>query len=83
MSNTVRPWLWPDHTIGKRESRELREEHNRAVNDHADAVRVLRDLVDVTRQAAERTTLTGSDLERLAKRIKAAEQQIIKAEGEA
>jgi hypothetical protein len=21
-------WLWPDHPIGKRESRELREEHN-------------------------------------------------------
>ncbi len=80
MNTPVKPWLWPDRTIGKRESRELREEHNRAVNDHADALRVLRDLVDVTRQAAERTTLTGSDLERLAKRIKAAEQQIAKGE---
>lgn len=29
---TTQSWLWPDRTIGKRESRELREEHNRAVN---------------------------------------------------
>jgi hypothetical protein len=32
----ARPWLWPDHNIGKKESRRLREEHNRAVNSHAD-----------------------------------------------
>jgi predicted ABC-class ATPase len=25
-------WLWPDRTIGKRESRLLREEHNAAMN---------------------------------------------------
>ncbi len=25
-------WLWPDHNIGKRESRQLREEHNALVN---------------------------------------------------
>jgi hypothetical protein len=28
-------WLWPDHVIGKRESRQLRDEHNALVNDHA------------------------------------------------
>ena len=27
-------WLWPDRTIGKRESRELRNEHNALVNSH-------------------------------------------------
>jgi hypothetical protein len=27
-----RSWLWPDHVIGKRESRKLREEHNQLVN---------------------------------------------------
>lgn len=27
-----RTWLWPDHAIGKGESRQLREEHNHAVN---------------------------------------------------
>jgi hypothetical protein len=26
-------WHWPDHTISKTESRQLREEHNRAVNE--------------------------------------------------
>ena len=29
-------WLWPDHTIRARESRQLREEHNELVNSHAD-----------------------------------------------
>jgi hypothetical protein len=32
MMNT---WLWPDRTIGKAESRELREEHNAVVNQSA------------------------------------------------
>ena len=39
MSNdaTLKPphcWLWPDHTIGERESRTLREEHNALANDY-------------------------------------------------
>lgn len=28
----MKSWLWPDRTIGKRESRLLREEHNKLVN---------------------------------------------------
>lgn len=28
-------FLWPDHVIGKRESRTIREEHNALVNAHA------------------------------------------------
>ena len=32
---TTQSWLWPDRTIGKRESRQLREEHNELVNEHA------------------------------------------------
>ena len=31
-----RCWLWPDHAIGKQESRQLREEHNAVVNSHAE-----------------------------------------------
>lgn len=27
-------WHWPDHVIGKRESRRLREEHNALANSH-------------------------------------------------
>ena len=27
-------WLWPDHVIGKRESRQLRDDHNATVNSH-------------------------------------------------
>ena len=30
--HTAKSWLWPDHVIGKRESRALREEHNALVN---------------------------------------------------
>lgn len=35
-------WLWPDRTIGKRESRQLREEHNKVVNAHANLLEVLK-----------------------------------------
>jgi len=31
-------WLWPDHAIGIKESRQLREEHNALVNSHAELV---------------------------------------------
>ena len=27
-------WLWPDHNIGKRESRRLRDDHNALYNSH-------------------------------------------------
>lgn len=35
-ADTFPSWQWPDHNIGKRESRRLREEHNRATNAHAE-----------------------------------------------
>jgi len=38
----TRSWLWPDRTIGKRESRELREEHNRVINLNAGLLDTLR-----------------------------------------
>lgn len=28
----IRPWLWPSHIAGKRETGKLREEHNYAIN---------------------------------------------------
>lgn len=31
-------WLWPDHAIGKKESRKLREEHNAVLNAYNDSV---------------------------------------------
>lgn len=34
--------LWPDHNIGKRESRKLREEHNRVVNSHWELLNALK-----------------------------------------
>jgi hypothetical protein len=52
-------WLWPDHVIGKREARRLREEHNAAVN-ALDQERRLREqaeglLVGAVSLGAERT----------------------------
>ena len=32
-ASEVKSWLWPDRTIGKMESRILRDEHNAAVNE--------------------------------------------------
>ena len=38
-------WLWPDHEMGKRESRRLRDEHNACINALADANAVNADLL--------------------------------------
>jgi hypothetical protein len=43
---TGRAWLWPDHVIGKREARRLREEHNAAVNERADLLAALQSVLD-------------------------------------
>lgn len=40
-SHTPHAWLWPDRTIGKRESRILREEHNEAINQRAELLEAL------------------------------------------
>ena len=42
---TTQSWLWPDRTIGKRESRRLREEHNALVNEHTAMLDALRELL--------------------------------------
>ena len=44
---TTQSWLWPDRTIGKRESRRLREEHNALVNEHTAMLDALRELVEL------------------------------------
>jgi hypothetical protein len=36
MNTPPKCWHWPDHVAGKRETRRLREEHNAAVNSHAE-----------------------------------------------
>ena len=40
------PWLWPDHVIGKRESRRLREEHNALANEQAELLKALGEIAD-------------------------------------
>lgn len=38
-------WHWPDHVIGKRESRRLREEHNALANSHAELLAALQSIL--------------------------------------
>ena len=45
--STPASWLWPDHTLGKRESRRLSEEHNTAVNLQAEMAEALREVVQL------------------------------------
>lgn len=45
-NNALQSWLWPDHAIGKRESRRLRDEHNRTVNLCAELVTALQIIAD-------------------------------------
>lgn len=53
-------WLWPDHRIGKRESRRLREEHNGSVN----AVEIMRKvLTEIVEHPAN--TEAGHERQRL------------------
>jgi len=37
-------WHWPDHVIGKRESRRLREEHNARMNERHEAKEALSEI---------------------------------------
>lgn len=46
-------WLWPDRPIGKRESRELREQFNALVNSHAALLDVVRKMPPVLRGVPE------------------------------
>ena len=38
---------WPDHNIGKRESRRIREEHNALFNSHAELLDSLSEMVEM------------------------------------
>lgn len=45
MAETHTTWLWPDRNIGKRESRQLREEYNSVYNQRAELLEALRECV--------------------------------------
>lgn len=44
-TNSMTSWLWPDRVICKRESRELRDEHNNLVNIKNKLVEALQSLL--------------------------------------
>ena len=76
----TRSWLWPDHAIGKRESRRLREEHNKLSNSHAELLEALSALL---RQRRSRTPLieTCDMTDAKIQAYERAEAAIAKAEG--
>jgi len=45
MKIEFKSWHWPDHNIGKRESRRLRDEHNALYNSHAELIAELKDCI--------------------------------------
>ena len=47
-------FLWPDHNIGKRESRRIREEHNAAINDMSELLEALRETLEFAIEANNR-----------------------------
>ena len=46
MSTKFTAFHWPDHVIGKRESRRIREDHNALYNSHAEILNALDNLLD-------------------------------------
>ena len=47
-------FLWPDHIIGKGESRRIREEHNAAINDMSELLEALRETLEFAIEANNR-----------------------------
>jgi hypothetical protein len=70
-------WHWPDHMIGKRESRVLREEHNQVVNLNCDLVAALEALHSCHRAFSLKNewTVLDDDARKLA------EEALAKAQG--
>lgn len=62
MNATAKCWLWPDRTIGKRESRQLREEHNKIVNQHAELLEAVKKCEDAIGFARLTGKLSNSGL---------------------
>jgi hypothetical protein len=73
--DTTLTWLWPDHTIGKRESRELREEHNATVS-------ALCNLIEATEYLIQDHPGTEKFEAWWPERVKDARAAIAKARGE-
>jgi hypothetical protein len=81
-------WLWPDHAIGKRESRQLREEHNSVVNINADLLaackRAIVALEQTRRYAVDRPVMNTpivTVIQRAGTAIVAMQEAIARAEG--
>lgn len=79
------PFWWPDHVIGKRESRAIREQHNALFNSHAELLIELHAGTKIAELIAlhwESGNLSEA-VQALARWEKAARKVIAKAEGRA
>lgn len=71
----MKTWLWPNRTISKTESAQLREEHNATVNATADLAAACRDLctlIDVEDHDVATVTIRVRDLVPLVRAARAA-----------
>lgn len=67
-------WLWPDRVIGKRESRRLREEHNRLNNSHAKLLEAARYAVGPLQSKRFDTAAYDPHVTKLLEAIRTAEE---------
>jgi len=58
---------WPDHVIGKRESRQIKEAHNALYNDFHDLLEALRDLLAYANDYSDTMAKSGRGAEQLGK----------------
>ena len=63
MTTKFHAFHWPDHVIGKRESRRIRDEHNALFNSHHELASKLREVVIFRADAFEADEeISGADL---------------------
>lgn len=75
-------YLWPDHTIGKRESRALRDSHNALYNDYHNLLAVNAELVRALESIAKTQRADGEWESLVYKSKDTARAALRKAKGE-
>lgn len=61
-ASKFRPFLWPDHVIGKRESRRIRDDHNALYNSHHELLTALQFVLPSIRGAYEQDSDWSGDV---------------------
>ena len=81
MNNQHPACHWPDHVIGKRESRRIREAHNALYNSHAELLAALQKALDTLQTTQLSARLTGLEREMIVIRCEDIQTVLAKAKG--